>query len=81
MFPFMQSFAFEFAEFFQAGAAGSDFSMFDVPRTRTTITSPTSFLAQEVVGNEAHKMQLMKSSLFVEDNASEDESMGRWISC
>lgn len=62
-------------QFFQAGAAGSDFSMFDVPRTRTTITSPTSFLAQEVVGNEAHKMQLMKSSLFVEDNASEDESM------
>ncbi|KAH8268625.1 hypothetical protein KR026_010539 [Drosophila bipectinata] len=62
-------------QFFQAGAAGSDFSMFDLPRTRPTITSPTSYLAQEMVGNEPHKMQLMKSSLFVEDNGSEDESM------
>jgi len=32
-----------------------------------------------MVGNEAHKMQLMKSSFFVEDNAPEDEPMGRWI--
>lgn len=56
-------------EFFQAGA-GNDFSMFDAPRT---ITSPTAALAQEVVGNEPHKLQLMKSSLFVDDAASDDE--------
>ncbi|KAH8418084.1 hypothetical protein KR222_011569 [Zaprionus bogoriensis] len=50
-------------QFFQAGA-GSDFSMFDAPRT---ITSPSAALAQEVVGNEPHKHQLLKSSLFVDD--------------
>lgn len=61
-------------QFFQAGG-NSDFSMFDPPRQRPTITSPTAVLAQEMVGNEAHKMQLMKSSFFVEDNAPEDEPM------
>ncbi|XP_064549143.1 nuclear pore complex protein Nup98-Nup96 [Drosophila montana] len=56
-------------QFFQAGS-GTDFSMFDAPRT---VTSPTAALAQEVVGKEPHKMQLMKSSLFVEDQGSDDE--------
>lgn len=45
--------------------------MFDAPPR--TVTSPTAALAQEVVGNQPHKVQLMKSSLFVEDNASDDE--------
>ncbi|XP_052837184.1 LOW QUALITY PROTEIN: nuclear pore complex protein Nup98-Nup96 [Drosophila gunungcola] len=65
-------------QFFQAGA-NSDFSMFDAPRHRPTITSPTAALAQHMVGNETHKMQLMKSSLFVDDNASEDEPMERHL--
>lgn len=43
--------------------------MFDAPRT---ITSPTAALAQ-IVGNEPHKLQLMKSSLFGDDAASDDE--------
>lgn len=47
--------------------------MFDAPRT---ITSPTAALAQEVVGNEPHKLQLMKSSLFVDNAASDDEIGG-----
>ncbi|ALC47795.1 Nup98-96, partial [Drosophila busckii] len=54
--------------FFQAGS-GTDFSMFDAPRT---VTSPTAALAREVVGNEPHKLQLMKSSFFVEDNDRDD---------
>lgn len=59
---------------------GSNFSMFDAPRPHhPSITSPTAALAQDMVGNEPHKMQLMKSSLFVEDNASEDEAMGKCI--
>ncbi|XP_036674150.3 nuclear pore complex protein Nup98-Nup96 [Drosophila suzukii] len=61
-------------QFFQAGA-NSDFSMFDAPRHRPSITSPIVTLAQDMVGNEPHKMQLMKSSFFVEDNAGEDEPM------
>ncbi|KAH8381827.1 hypothetical protein KR009_000454 [Drosophila setifemur] len=60
--------------FFQ-GASVSDFSMFDAPRNRPSVTSPTSILAHEMVGNEPHKMQLMKSSLFADDYASEDEAM------
>ncbi|BFF91513.1 nuclear pore complex protein Nup98-Nup96 [Drosophila madeirensis] len=65
-------------QFFQAGA-GMDFSMFEAPRQQQqqqqqTIVSPTARLAKEMAGNEPHKMQLMKSSLFVEDDdASEDE--------
>ncbi|KAH8388442.1 hypothetical protein KR093_006383 [Drosophila rubida] len=59
-------------QFFQMGS-GTDFSMFDAPRTQQNVTSPTAVLAQEVVGNKPHKLQLMKSSLFVEDKASDDE--------
>lgn len=44
--------------------------MFDAPRI---VTSPTAALAQDVVGKEPHKMQLMKSSLFVEDQGSDEE--------
>ncbi|XP_017084133.2 nuclear pore complex protein Nup98-Nup96 [Drosophila eugracilis] len=61
-------------QFFQAGG-NSDFSMFDAPRHRPVVTSPTAALAQDMVGNEPHKMQLMKSSFFIEDNATEDEPM------
>ncbi|TDG47551.1 hypothetical protein AWZ03_005990 [Drosophila navojoa] len=56
-------------QFFQAGS-GADFTMFDAPRT---VPSPTAALAQDIVGKEPHKMQLMKSSLFVEDQGSDDE--------
>lgn len=56
-------------QFFQAGS-GTDLSMFDAPRT---VTSPTAALAQDVVGKEPHKMQLMKSSLFVEDQGSDED--------
>jgi len=61
---------FLYTEFFQVGS-GTDFSMFDAPPRN--VTSPTAALAQEVVGNQPHKIQLMKSSLFIEDNASDDE--------
>ncbi|XP_060650222.1 nuclear pore complex protein Nup98-Nup96 isoform X1 [Drosophila nasuta] len=59
-------------QFFQMGS-GTDFSMFDAPRPQQNVTSPTAALAQEVVGNKPHKLQLMKSSLFVEDEGSDDE--------
>ncbi|XP_001358641.3 nuclear pore complex protein Nup98-Nup96 [Drosophila pseudoobscura] len=61
-------------QFFQAGA-GTDFSMFEAPRQQQpqTIVSPTALLAKEVAGNEPHKMQLMKSSLFVDDDDIENE--------
>ncbi|XP_017031633.1 nuclear pore complex protein Nup98-Nup96 [Drosophila kikkawai] len=66
---------FDKTQFFQAGM-GSNFSMFDAPpRPQPTYFSPTAAVAQDIVGNEPHKMQLMKSSLFVDDNASEDEAM------
>ncbi|KAL7727665.1 hypothetical protein ACLKA6_013265 [Drosophila palustris] len=56
-------------QFFQVGS-GTDFSMFDAP-TRS-VTSPTAALAQEA-GNQPHKVQLMKTSLFIEDNPSDEE--------
>ncbi|EDV94992.1 nuclear pore complex protein Nup98-Nup96 [Drosophila grimshawi] len=57
-------------QFFQAGG-GTDFSMFDAPRP--VAASPPAALSHEFMGSEPHKMQLMKSSLFVEDNGSDDE--------
>ncbi|KAH8312552.1 hypothetical protein KR044_011366 [Drosophila immigrans] len=59
-------------QFFQLGS-GTDFSMFEAPRQQQNVTSPTAALAQEVVGDKPHKLQLMKSSLFVEDMGSDDE--------
>ncbi|XP_068154231.1 LOW QUALITY PROTEIN: nuclear pore complex protein Nup98-Nup96 [Drosophila tropicalis] len=64
-------------QFFQAGI-GSDFSMFDAPATRfRSVTSPTAILAEDVVGNEPHKMQLMKSSLFTEEEQAPVERSKR----
>ncbi|KAH8278767.1 hypothetical protein KR018_008952 [Drosophila ironensis] len=70
---FLISVSLFFAEFFQGGAAGPDFSMFDPPRPRPNFKSPTTALIEDMVHNEPHKMQLMKSSLFIDDEACEDE--------
>ncbi|XP_030369193.1 nuclear pore complex protein Nup98-Nup96 [Scaptodrosophila lebanonensis] len=57
-------------QFFQGNGYG-DSSLFAMPRSAT---SPTAALAKEVDGNEPHKMQLMKSSLFFGDIGREEDT-------
>lgn len=55
-------------EFFQNNG-NSDFSMFDHPQQvfKQGLTSPTATLAKDM-GTDAHKLQLMKASFFIDDD-------------